>query len=284
MLKLVYIWSFRNAAADKAGRYVDYKQEQRYMMSPLEYLVGELNHSDLGKQYSLVGIINDDDELSTKDQEKIGDLGFAPVEGEPWLFPEQLVVQGKKVKDLLISIPSAYRRLPLHSPERAPQKIVFEKTIEKKLQELGADLVILDGLLVILDTLIQPGSPYFRKIVNIHPGITRIDSVYERRGAYATLDALHGARGEKVIDWINKEIIAIPPVLKTGASFHYVDDGIDSGEVITDLLNTDIDPTDTIIELRWNNFRNSLFPTLSNGLAIMAKSKIVRENNVGVTI
>lgn len=280
MLKLVYIWSFRNAAADKAGRYIDYKGGARYMMSPLEYLVGKLNNSELGKQYSLVGIINDDDELSAKDQQKIGDLGFAPVEGEEWLFPEGLVVQGKKAKELLISIPSAYRRLPLDSSERKPQKILFEEAIQKKLKELDADLVVLDGLLVILDALIRPESPYFRKIVNIHPGITRIDSIYERRGAYATLDALYGARGEKVVDWVNKKSIAIAPILKTGASFHYVDDGVDSGEVITDLLNTDIDPGDTILELRWNNFHNSLFPALYNGLMIMAGNENFDKNNV----
>ncbi|HHL2157711.1 TPA: N(5)-hydroxyornithine transformylase PvdF, partial [Pseudomonas aeruginosa] len=37
--KLAYIWSLRNAAADKAGQYVPYKGEERYMKSVLESLV-----------------------------------------------------------------------------------------------------------------------------------------------------------------------------------------------------------------------------------------------------
>ncbi len=49
-------------------------------------------------------------------------------------------------------------------------------------------------------------------------------------------------------------------------SFHYVDNGIDSGEVFHDVLKTEISPDDTILELRWNNFNNSLFPVLHEGL------------------
>jgi folate-dependent phosphoribosylglycinamide formyltransferase PurN len=66
----------------------------------------------------------------------------------------------------------------------------------------------------------------------------------------------------------------IAPVRKTGASFHYVDNGIDSGEVIVDVLATDIDPADTILELRWHNFNKSLFPALHRGLAALAQNKM----------
>ena len=60
---------------------------------------------------------------------------------------------------------------------------------------------------------------------------------------------------------------SVPAVRRTGASFHYVDTGVDSGEVVTDVLATDIDPSDTILELRWNNFQCGLFPALEQGLA-----------------
>jgi hypothetical protein len=49
-----------------------------------------------------------------------------------------------------------------------------------------------------------------------------------------------------------------------------VDNGIDSGEVIYDVLGTDIAPDDSILELRWNNFNRSLFPALHQGLALLA--------------
>ncbi|MCB2526967.1 hypothetical protein KQ738_16045, partial [Listeria monocytogenes] len=101
---------------------------------------------------------------------------------------------------------------------------------------------VLDGLLVILDELVRPGAPFARRIMNIHPGVTRADSPYQRRGAWATLDALHGARGEKIVDWATMESVPVEPLYLTGASFHYVDNGIDSGEVFHDVLKTKISP------------------------------------------
>lgn len=59
--KLAYIWSLRNAAADKAGQQVAYKGELRYMKSPLEFLAESLNRTALGDAYELVGVIYDDD-------------------------------------------------------------------------------------------------------------------------------------------------------------------------------------------------------------------------------
>ena len=269
--KLVYIWSLRNAAADKAGQYIDYKGERRYMKSPLEYLAEAMNGTALGEAYSLEAVIYDDDKDSARDREKVGEYGFAYQPGGQWFYPPELEVGGRRVNDLLCAIPSTYRRLPLDAgAERAAGKSAFEARLLDRLLTLGAEMVVLDGLIVILDELVRPGAHYHRKIVNIHPGITRIESPYERRGAYATLDALHGAQGRKVVDWRTMETVEVPVAAKTGASFHYVDNGIDSGEVIHDVLGTDISPEDTILELRWNNFNRSLFPALSQGLEIMA--------------
>lgn len=270
--KLVYIWSLRNAAADKAGQHIAYKGGTRYMKSPLEYLAEALDETELGDAYSLEGVIHDDDEGSPLDREKLKDYGFAYRPDRQWFYPPELCAQGRRLNDLLCPIPSTYRRLPLNAPGRPAGKSDFEARLLDKLFELEAELVVLDGLLVILDELVRPGSPFHRRIVNIHPGITRIDSPYERRGAYATLDALHGAHGRKVVNWDTMETRAVPVVNMTGASFHYVDNGIDSGEVILDVLNTGIDPQDSILELRWNNFNNSLFPALHQGLAHLAKA------------
>ena len=268
--KLVYVWSLRNAAADRAGQYIEYKGERRYMKSPLEYLAEALNGTGLGDAYSLEAVIHDDDEGSPRDRASIGNYGFSCRPGGQWFYPALLEAGGRRLNDLLCSVPSTYRRLPLDAADRPAGKRVFEARLLDRLRTLGAELVVLDGLLVILDELVRPGAPFHRKIVNIHPGITRIESPYERRGAYATLDALHGVRGQKVVNWRTGETKRVPEVDMTGASFHYVDNGIDSGEVILDVLNTRIDPQDTILELRWNNFNNSLFPALHQGLAHMA--------------
>lgn len=269
--RLVYIMSLRNAAADKAGQQVSYKEETRYMTSPLEYLANALDETALGEQYSLEGIIYDDDMQSAVDCAKVKDYGFTCGASEHWVYPKDLQTQGRTLNDLMHNVPSSYRRYPLDAAERKAGKSLFEKNLLEKLLELRAEIVVLDGLLVILDELVRPGALFHRKIVNIHPGITRLDSPFERRGAYATLDALHGARGEKVTDWQTMQITRIPPINKTGASFHYVDNGIDSGEVIVDVLNTSISPEDTILELRWNNFNDSLFPALYQGLLIMSE-------------
>jgi len=271
-IKLVYIMSLRNAAADRAGQHVEYKGGTRYMKSPLEYLVEQLNASPLGDLYSLEGVVYDDDEGSPRDREKLAGYGFRYAPGGQWIHPPELAVQGVAVTSLLHAIPSAYRRLPVDAvAERAVQKSAFEKRLLDKLHSLDADFVVLDGLLVILDELVRPGAEFCRRIANIHPGVTRLGSPFERRGAYATLDALYGARRGRVVDWSTMRVEPAPVIDRTGASFHYVDNGIDSGEVIFDVLGTSIDPVDNILELRWNNFQRSLFPALEGGLLAMAE-------------
>lgn len=270
--KLVYVWSLRNAAADQAGQFIDYKDEQRYMKSVLEYLVEQLNTTDLGDLYSLTGVIFDDDINLASDAEKLRDYGTHRSQAKSdWLYPGHLEVQGQLLDDLLINVPSSYRQWPAGHPEKQAGKDKFEQQLQSKLDELAADVVVLDGLLVILHQLADETNPYFKKIANIHPGITRLDSPYERRGATGTLDALYGARGLKVTDWKTMATEPAEVKNKTGASFHYIDQGIDSGPVITDALNTDISPQDTILELRWNNFNLSLFPAMTDGLRIMAQ-------------
>jgi len=267
---IVYIASLRNAAADRAGQLVAYKGEQRYMKSPLEFLVETLNGSALGDAYSLQAVIFDDDEGNPRDREQLKDYGFSPHPSRCWPFPPALQVQGRPVVELMEAVPSTYRRLPLDAAARVAGKRDFEARLLARLLALQADVVVLDGLLVILDDLVRPGALFHRRIVNIHPGITRDGSPHQRRGAWATLDALHGARGER-IDWRTMARTPVAPVRQTGASFHYVDNGIDSGEVIVDVLATGIDPADTILELRWNNFNRSLFPALQRGLATLAE-------------
>ena len=268
------MWSLRNAAADRAGQLVPYGGEQRYMMSPLEHLVGALNRTELGDCFSLEAVISDDDPGCEQDRMKLDAYGFEPGATSRWFFPLGLDVRGRKLTSLMRSVPSSYRRLPRDAPERREGKQDFERRLASTLTAVGADLVILDGLLVILDELVRPHSPFHRKIFNIHPGITRDDSPYQRRGAHATLDALHGARGERVVDWATMETRPVPPVRLTGASFHYVDQGIDSGEVVADVLKTEIRPEDTILELRWNNFQQSLFPALILGLMELGRPRV----------
>lgn len=265
--KLVYVWSLRNAAADQAGQMIEYKNGKRYMKSVLEYLAEQLNTTSLGDNYSLVGVIFDDDLDLPADKNKLKDYGLSRKDAKgDWLYPANIEVKGKLLDDLLINVPSSYRQWPHTHSERQVGKDKFEQALQLKLDELEADVIMLDGLLVILNLLADEKNPYYKKIANIHPGITSLDSPYVRRGATATLDALYGAKGQKVINWNTLATEPTSIIAKTGASFHYVDKGIDSGPVIADALNTNISPEDTILELRWNNFNSSLFPTMCEGL------------------
>lgn len=268
---LVYIGSLRNAAADKAGQYINYQNQQRYMPSPLEHLVEILTNTELRTKYELVGIIYDDDKNLPSDQTKLKDYGFVPQADKQWFYPTNLSIHNKQLIELSHNVASSYRQYPLASDARIRGKQDFEAHLKTKLDELNADLVLLDGLLIILHDLIQPNSPYYRKIVNLHPGITAEDSPYKRRGAYATLDALYAAKGLKVVDWQSMQTTDIEPVNMTGASFHYVDSGIDSGEVIADVLATTINCEDSILEMRYNNFMQSLFPAMYQGLKKLAE-------------
>lgn len=279
--RLVYIWSLRNAAADKAGQYIAYKGGTCYMKSVLESLVEALETTVLGDLYSLDKVIFDDDAGHAADCEKLREYGFAAGSGVHWFYPPALEIQGRSVESLLQAIPSSYRRYPQGEPQRQAGKATFEARVLRALLESNADVVLLDGLLIILDELIRPNAIFHHRIVNIHPGITSATSPYQRRGAYATWDALYGARGIKVVDWHTMETRPSPVCDRTGASLHYVDHGIDSGEVIHEALNTTIAQDDTILELRWNNFNRSLFPALHQGLAMLAADRR-KERRIGV--
>lgn len=269
--RLVYLMSLRNAAADQAGQWVMCRGQRCYMKSPLEYLVEQLEQTALGRYYTLEGVIYDDVPGHARDMEKVRGYGFAPGEGEHWICPPDMQVQGRALRDLMENLPSSYRALPAADVAgRAAGKAEFERRLEARLLALQADLVVVDGLILILDALVRPGAVFHDRVFNIHPGITRADSPYERRGATATFDALYGARGQKVLNWQTMESRPVTPLYRTGASFHVVDGGIDSGPVLWDVLATPIGADDTILELRWKNFHQSLFPALSQGLALLA--------------
>jgi len=160
---LVYIQSLRNGAADRAGQPVAYQGGTRYMKAPLEFLVERLNDSTLGERYTLKGVIVDDDEGSPADRAKVADYGFARTPGRPWSLPDGLTVQGRPVDELFCTIASTYRRLPRDARERVTGKQAFERRLLERLLELDADVVVLDGLLVILDELVRPGARFHRR-------------------------------------------------------------------------------------------------------------------------
>lgn len=90
---------------------------------------------------------------------------------------------------------------------RGPLDAETEGQIVKALQDRGVELVVLAGYMRIIGPVILAAYP--RRVINIHPSL-----LPAHRGARAWEKAL--AAGEKV----------------TGCTVHFVDNGVDTGEII----------------------------------------------------
>lgn len=93
------------------------------------------------------------------------------------------------------------------SPERFTSKELWAQTLLANVEHHQPDLVVLAGFMKVLPTNLV--SALKGKLINIHPSL-----LPEFKGAHAVRDAL--AAG----------------VSKTGVTIHYVDEGVDTGEII----------------------------------------------------
>ena len=93
------------------------------------------------------------------------------------------------------------------NPKAFNNKAEFEKEIIKYLEEKEIDLIVLAGYMRIISSVLL--SAYPKRIINIHPAY-----LPNFPGAHAILDAFE-AKAEE-----------------TGVTVHYIDSGIDSGEII----------------------------------------------------
>lgn len=93
------------------------------------------------------------------------------------------------------------------SPDRFTSKELWAQTLLANVEHHQPDLVVLAGFMKVLPTNLV--SALKGKLINIHPSL-----LPEFKGAHAVRDAL--AAG----------------VSKTGVTIHYVDEGVDTGEII----------------------------------------------------
>lgn len=98
------------------------------------------------------------------------------------------------------------------SPKNYPSREVFHKELLEKMQSYNPDLVVLAGFMVNLPEEIIVA--FREKIINIHPSLIPSFCGKGHYGLHVHEAAL--ARGVKV----------------TGATVHYVDEGIDTGRII----------------------------------------------------
>ncbi|KFZ27535.1 MAG: Phosphoribosylglycinamide formyltransferase [Candidatus Izimaplasma bacterium HR2] len=93
------------------------------------------------------------------------------------------------------------------TPKDFSRKIEYENIILSKLEEHEIDLIVLAGYMRIIGKTIL--SKYNKKIINIHPSLLP---------SFKGIDAIGQAIEHKV--------------KVTGVTVHYVDEGVDTGEII----------------------------------------------------
>ena len=105
------------------------------------------------------------------------------------------------------------------SPERFPSKELWAETLLANVQHHQPDLVVLAGFMKVLPANFVAALK--GKLINIHPSL-----LPEFKGAHAVRDALQAG------------------ATKTGVTIHYVDEGVDTGEIIVQ-SEVSIEPNDT---------------------------------------
>ena len=105
------------------------------------------------------------------------------------------------------------------SPERFASKELWAENLLANVQHHQPDLVVLAGFMKVLPANFV--SALKGKLINIHPSL-----LPEFKGAHAVRDALQAG------------------ATKTGVTIHYVDEGVDTGEIIVQ-SEVSIEPNDT---------------------------------------
>lgn len=105
------------------------------------------------------------------------------------------------------------------SPERFATKELWAETLLANVQHHQPDLVVLAGFMKVLPANFVTALK--GKLINIHPSL-----LPEFKGAHAVRDALQAG------------------ATKTGVTVHYVDEGVDTGEIIVQ-SEVAIEPNDT---------------------------------------
>ena len=148
------------------------------------------------------------------------------------------------------------------SPKDYADREEFHKALLKKLQESGAELIVLAGYLVAIPPMIVEAFP--NKIINIHPSLIPSFCGVGYYGLHVHEAALK--RGVKV----------------TGATVHFVDTGTDTGPIILQKA-VKIESDDTPQSLQRSVMEKAEWKILPKAINLIANGKISVEDHI-VTI
>ena len=129
------------------------------------------------------------------------------------------------------------------SPDRFATKELWAETLLANVQHHQPDLVVLAGFMKVLPANFV--SALKGKLINIHPSL-----LPDFKGAHAVRDALQAG------------------ATKTGVTVHYVDEGVDTGEIIVQ-SEVAIEPNDTeaVLHERIKKVEHELLATTIEQLA-----------------
>ena len=195
----------------------------------------------------LAGVVIDDTARDLA-RGRLGKYGLMPGGGRHWIVPDDLAARQNgdrlPLAKLVRHVPSNYRHLPLKDPGRPAAKAEFEAAIAARFRETGANLLVFDHAMFIADNLIR-GHGLQRFILNIHPAIVEPNHPNAFFGCTPTANALDCAR------------TSARPVT-TGATLHFVDEGIDTGPRLLVGNLTNVYAEDHAVQLRLRNYSAKL--------------------------
>lgn len=208
----------------------------------------------LGDFMCIRGIITDD--LKT---ENLGHYPLTPESGKPWIHPLNAKNdEGNLLTKITEYVPSDFRAIPRGDKQSRRQKrLEFENRVYKVSQQMGADILISDHLMIRLVHLIKENRYGIGRVLNIHPGISDTGNPHRLPGSTPTLDAISRANWNAVFDKRKKLFLPANPEANrfaTGATLHVIDEGIDRGPVIADSESTVVFKGDRPQRLRRRNY------------------------------
>ena len=194
----------------------------------------------------IVGIITDDTE-----QDLAGsDYSATFMRGKKWIFsPSCVNAKNVPLVNITMNIPSSFRTLPINDTVgRKKRKQVFEIAVLEAFEDLNADIIVSDHYMARLEYLHiwLPG-----RILNIHPAVTVAGHEFCFRGKTPTMDAINQAKVKSI---------------KTGATFHIINENIDEGPVIAYYCPTIVRPDDEPQWLRYRNYQKAKLPLFIEGM------------------
>jgi len=290
-LNVVFLTSIRDTGGeDKNGVFVPIQGEYEYMMGLIEAVNTAINNQlwSLDRFIRIRGIITDD--RNRENHINTSEIGLRitnvltetpeisypaiPTPGKPWIYPLDAVNdEGTPLVSITKRIPSEFRTIPLTDKERRnEEQRKWEDEVYNMAQEMGADIVISDHIMVRIKHLINDTKFGLGRVLNIHPAISDPKNPNRLPGSTPTKDAIMRARTGFVFD--KKSGLYLTAIrdkktgelvqskgsryASTGASLHILDKHLDNGPVIADSESTMVMPTDTEQELRFRNYKTKI--------------------------